>query len=94
MYLGKVVEMCETEELFSKPLHPYTQALLSAVPVPNPRLKAKRIMLTGDVPSPVNTPPGCVFSTRCGNCMDICRKAAPVYKNVGNEHYVACHLIK
>ncbi|MCX7885515.1 MAG: dipeptide ABC transporter ATP-binding protein [Caloramator sp.] len=93
MYLGKVVEMAQSEELFKSPIHPYTQALLSAIPIPNPRKKSTRIMLEGDVPSPVNTPEGCVFRSRCRYCMDICKKEIPQFKNIGNEHYVACHLV-
>lgn len=93
MYLGKAVEMADTEELFKNPIHPYTKALLSAVPVPNPRHKSSRIVLQGDVPSPVNTPPGCVFATRCSYCMEICKTERPEFKNIGNEHYLACHLV-
>lgn len=94
MYLGNIVEMTTSEELFNNPLHPYTKALLSAVPIPNPRHKKERIRLQGDVPSPVNTPKGCVFSTRCTYCMDVCKEVRPEFKNLGNEHYVACHLYK
>jgi len=94
MYLGKIVEMGSTKEMFKKPMHPYTQALLSALPVPNPRIRNTKIILQGDVPSPVNTPPGCVFSTRCRYCMDICKKEAPELKDIGNDYFVACHLNK
>ncbi|MDF2673373.1 MAG: peptide transporter substrate-binding protein [Clostridiales bacterium] len=94
MYLGKIVEMADTNELFEKPLHPYTQALLSAVPIANPRSSKTRIMLHGDVPSPVNIPDGCVFSTRCKYCMDICKKQLPELVDVGNDRFVACHLEK
>lgn len=93
MYLGKLVEMTETDELFDNPLHPYTKALLSAVPVPNPRHNVNRIMLHGDVPSAINTPPGCVFAARCSYCMSICKKTEPVFKDRGKEHFVACHLL-
>lgn len=93
MYLGKIVEVAQTEELFKNPIHPYTRALLSAVPVANPRYKSKRIMLYGDVPSPINTKEGCVFESRCSECMDICKHTTPELKNMGNEHYIACHLI-
>lgn len=93
MYLGKIVEMAETNELFEEPLHPYTQALLSAVPVANPRSSKTRIRLHGDVPSPVNIPDGCVFSTRCKYCMDICKKKLPELVDVGNGRYAACHLV-
>lgn len=93
MYLGKIVEVAETEELFKNPIHPYTKALLSAVPVANPRYKNKRIMLEGDVPSPINTKEGCVFEKRCSYCMDICKNTTPELINAGNEHYIACHLV-
>lgn len=94
MYLGKIVEMDYCKDLFSNPIHPYTQALLSAVPVPNPRNKSNRIILEGDVPSPVNPPSGCTFHTRCKYCLDICKKEIPKFENIGSEHYVACHLTK
>ena len=91
MYLGKVVEMSETEELFQKPLHPYTEALLSAVPVPNPDYEIERIILEGDVPSPVNPPSGCYFHPRCPYAKDKCKAEAPVFKDYGNAHFAACH---
>jgi len=94
MYLGKVVELASTMELFHNPLHPYTQALMSAIPVPDPTVKMKRILLTGDVPSPVNPPPGCRFHPRCAKAMENCRKEEPELVNVGNEHFVACELFK
>lgn len=90
MYLGKVVEMASRDDLFSTPLHPYTQALMSAIPVPDPNLKRERIILTGDVPSPLNPPSGCRFHPRCPVAMDICSKEEPVFKDYGNEHFVAC----
>lgn len=93
MYLGKIVEMSDSDALFEEPLHPYTQALLSAVPVANPRYKKARIVLQGDVPSPVNTPPGCVFSVRCRQCMKICNEKEPELLEVASGRYVACHLI-
>lgn len=93
MYLGKMVEMCETEEMFKNPIHPYTQALLSAVPEADPRRSPDRIILEGDVPSPVNPPRGCVFHTRCQYCMPICREQMPEFKDAGNSHFVACHLL-
>lgn len=93
MYLGKIVEMADSEELFRNSVHPYTQALLSAVPVANPRSKKERFIIQGDVPSPVNPPSGCVFHTRCNYCMDICKQAEPEFKDTGSEHYVACHLV-
>ena len=94
MYLGKIVEMADSKALFSNSIHPYTQALLSAVPVANPRNNKKRLILEGDVPSPVNPPSGCVFHTRCNYCMSICKEAIPEFKDTGSEHFVACHLAK
>lgn len=94
MYLGAIVEMADKEDLYNKPLHPYTQALLSAVPEPDPDIKKERILLTGDVPSPANPPSGCKFHTRCMYKMDICTKERPEFRDVGNNHIVACHLIE
>ncbi len=93
MYLGKLMEMAARLELYEHPLHPYTQALLSAVPVPDPVVeeKRKRIILQGDVPSPVNPPPGCVFNTRCPLAVDICRKEIPEWREILPKHFVACH---
>lgn len=93
MYLGSMVEIAEKDELFRNPLHPYTKALLSAVPIPDPTVKKERIILTGDIPSPANPPSGCKFHTRCPYVMDKCKKEEPVMKDVGNDHMVACHLI-
>ena len=92
MYLGRIVELAETESLFNHPQHPYTVALLSAVPVPDPQSARKRIILTGDVPSPVNPPPGCRFHTRCPLAEARCRVEVPVMKEVAPGHYAACHL--
>ncbi|MDW8318589.1 MAG: dipeptide ABC transporter ATP-binding protein [Anaerolineae bacterium] len=94
MYLGKIVELTDRAELYSNPKHPYTQALLSAVPIPDPFVEEKRqrIILEGDVPSPANPPKGCRFCTRCPRVMDICREQEPPFKDYGNEHYVACWL--
>ncbi len=92
MYLGTLVEMGTKEELFKHAMHPYTKALLSAVPVPNPDVKMNRVILQGDLPSPANPPKGCKFHTRCPNCMEKCKTEAPVYKDYGNGHYCACHL--
>lgn len=93
MYLGKIVELADKEQLYQKPLHPYTQALLSAIPVPDPQVKKERIILRGDVPSPINPPTGCRFHTRCPQVMDICCTREPEWTNVGNNHFVACHLV-
>ncbi len=92
MYLGKIVESAETEALFSCPKHPYTEALMSAVPIPDPDHKMKRIHLEGDVPSPVNPPSGCTFHPRCRYAQGICKVEAPVYRDLGNGHFVTCHL--
>lgn len=94
MYLGKIVELAEKDELYRKPQHPYTQALLSAIPLPNPALKRERIILEGDVPSPVNPPHGCHFHTRCQYAVERCRAEGPLFKDYGGEHFVACHLLE
>lgn len=96
MYLGSLVEMASSDELYSHPMHPYTQALLSAIPIPDPNIERKRerIVLEGDVPSPINTPPGCKFQNRCSKCMAICRKEDPVLKEISAGHFAACHLYK
>lgn len=91
MYLGRIVELGDKKSLFSQPMHPYTQALLSAVPLPNPNVKRERIMLRGDVPSPSNPPNGCTFHPRCSQCMEICKTVKPEFKEV-DGHMVACHL--
>jgi oligopeptide/dipeptide ABC transporter ATP-binding protein len=92
MYLGKIVELTDKRSLFRDPQHPYTEALLSAVPVPDPRAKKKRIILPGDVPSPITPPPGCRFHTRCPYAEDRCRREEPAMKEVRPGHLVACHL--
>jgi peptide/nickel transport system ATP-binding protein len=94
MYLGKIVELSKTEELFENPKHPYTQALLSAIAVPDPAIRREhRIILEGDVPTPINPPSGCRFHTRCRYKMDICEKEDPAFKETDSEHFVACHLM-
>ena len=92
MYLGSMVEFGDKKSIFSHPMHPYTQALFSAVPNPNPDVKMDRIVLKGDIPSPANPPRGCKFHTRCPKCMEICKHVAPVYKEYEFGHFVACHL--
>jgi oligopeptide/dipeptide ABC transporter ATP-binding protein len=92
MYLGRIVELAETASLFANPQHPYTVALLSAVPVPDPKIARKRIILSGDVPSPVDPPPGCRFHTRCPLAMERCRSEVPPMKEVAPGHFAACHL--
>jgi len=92
MYLGKIVEWAETEELFTNPKHPYTEALLSAVPVPNPRYRAKRVRLKGEVPSPIHPPSGCSFHPRCGYAQKTCTREGPVYRDLGDGHGASCHL--
>lgn len=92
MYLGSLVEKAKKEELFKNPLHPYTKALFSAVPVPDPTVKMDRIILEGDIPSPANPPKGCKFHTRCPYAMERCIAETPEYKDIGDEHFIACHL--
>ena len=92
MYLGNMVEFAETEKIFDHPLHPYTQALFSAIPVPDPNYKMDRIVLEGSIPSPANPPAGCKFHTRCSKCMEVCKYAAPNWKEVEPDHFCACHL--
>ena len=94
MYLGQIVEMGEAKDLYHKHLHPYTEALLSAVPVPVCGAKKDRIILAGDVPSPMDPPSGCLFHPRCSKCMEICKTVKPELCSMGNDHYVACHLYR
>ncbi|HMB23253.1 MAG: ABC transporter ATP-binding protein, partial [Chloroflexota bacterium] len=90
MYLGKIVELTTREELYRNPQHPYTRALLSAIPVPNPHLKRERTLLKGDIPSPLNPPKGCRFHTRCPVAMDICSQEEPEFREIHADHWVAC----
>lgn len=92
MYLGNMMEYGDTDEIFDNPLHPYTKALFSAVPVPNPDAKMERIILSGDIPSPANPPKGCKFHTRCKECMSVCKMLEPKYIKHTKNHFVACHL--
>jgi len=92
MYLGRIVELTTSEQLYRGPLHPYTQALLSAVPTPDPDVKRERIILQGDLPSPANPPSGCTFHTRCPHVKEECRTVRPAFRDVGGGHFVACHL--
>ncbi|MCX7265258.1 MAG: dipeptide ABC transporter ATP-binding protein [Betaproteobacteria bacterium] len=92
MYLGRVVEIAPSRNLYTQPRHPYTEALLSAVPIPDPKAKKQRIVLTGDVPSPVNRPTGCHFHPRCPRAMERCKVEEPLLKNVADQHQAACHL--
>ncbi|MEX0785345.1 MAG: ABC transporter ATP-binding protein, partial [Dehalococcoidia bacterium] len=95
MYLGKLMELTGRDELYQNPLHPYTKALLSAVPIPDPEVESKRerIILSGDVPSPMHPPPGCVFHTRCPIAIDECRTEIPEWRQVAPDHFVACHRV-
>ena len=92
MYLGKIVEIASKKELFNDPKHPYTKALLSAIPIPNPRFRKKGTILMGDVPSPINIPPGCRFHPRCSYTIPICKKEQPELKEIETGHFAACHL--
>jgi len=94
MYLGKIVELTDKHSLYDNPLHPYTISLLSAIPEPKPERKKDRIILQGDVPSPVNPPSGCSFHPRCPKAMDICSKVDPVFKEYGDGHFASCHLVE
>jgi len=88
----EVIEEAPVRQLFRKPMHPYTQALFSAIPVPDPTVKMNRIILEGSIPSPANPPKGCKFHTRCRECMEICKTVQPPKFEAGNDHYVVCHL--
>ena len=92
MYLGSLVEYGSTEDIFAHPLHPYTEALFSAIPIPDPNAKMQRIVLKGSIPSPANPPAGCKFHTRCEKCMEVCKYAQPKWKEIEPGHFCACHL--
>jgi len=94
MYLGKMVEMTDKRSLFNHPMHPYTRALISAIPIPNPELKKNRTILVGDVPSPINPPSGCRFHTRCPIAQPICKEQEPLFEEKSTGHFVACHFAK
>ena len=95
MYLGRLVELADAGEIYDNPLHPYSQSLLSAVPIPDPKIARanQRIALTGDIPSPLNAPSGCPFRTRCKYATDACADAMPEFKEVKPGHFVACHRV-
>ena len=92
MYLGSMVEYAPTEKVFANPMHPYTQALISAIPVPDPDAKMDRVILEGSIPSPANPPAGCKFHTRCSKCMEVCKHFAPDFQELEEDHFCACHL--
>ena len=94
MYLGRIVELAETRELFANTLHPYSQALMNAIPIPDPTVRRKKAMLTGEPPSPINTPPGCPFHVRCPYATEQCKTEIPALQDMGNGHLVACHLCR
>jgi len=91
MYLGKIVELAKDTDLYNSPKHPYTEALLYAVPIPNPKMKKKRLLLEGEIPSPINLPPGCRFFSRCAYRMKVCGEVEPEFKDLGGGHWVSCH---
>jgi oligopeptide transport system ATP-binding protein len=92
MYLGRLVEITDADKLYENPLHPYTKALLAAVPIPDPDVKRDRELLTGDIPSPANPPQGCAFHTRCKECMEVCKTDRPELREIEPGHFAACHL--
>lgn len=93
LYLGSLMEMGSRDQVYDNPLHPYTQSLLSAIPIPDPTIKRERIILKGDIPNPANPPSGCKFHTRCPFAMEMCKTIVPAYKEAEPDHYVACHLV-
>jgi peptide/nickel transport system ATP-binding protein len=94
MYVGKIVELASTPELFANPKHPYTEALMSAIPLPDPRPREKRVLLTGEVANPANPPSGCYFHPRCKYAKDICSQVEPPFEEISPAHYVKCHRAK
>jgi peptide/nickel transport system ATP-binding protein len=92
MYLGNMVEYAATEKVFAKPMHPYTQALISAIPVPDPDFKMDRVVLEGSIPSPASPPAGCKFHSRCSQCMEVCKHFVPDFQELEPDHFCACHL--
>ena len=94
MYLGKMVEKCSSKGLFAEPLHPYTKALLSAVPVPDIHHQKKRVLMTGELTSPINPKPGCRFAARCPHAKELCLKESPVLEEISPGHVVSCHLVR
>jgi oligopeptide/dipeptide ABC transporter ATP-binding protein len=91
MYLGKIIELAKDTDLYTSPKHPYTEALLSAVPIPDPKMKKQRILLQGEIPSPIDLPVGCRFYSRCPCRMESCKEEEPELLNLGGDHWVACH---
>ena len=91
MYLGCIVELANDRQLYQNAQHPYTQALLSAVPVPDPEIRRQKVILEGDVPSPLEPPSGCRFHTRCPERKELCKRERPVFRDLGEGHWVACH---
>jgi len=91
MYVGRIVELAETDEIFNAPKHPYTAALLSAVPEPDPRTRSRRIVLQGEVANPASPPPGCYFHPRCPHAIEVCRTQAPAWQEISRGHFVSCH---
>jgi len=94
MYVGKIVEMADRDSIYERALHPYTQALLQAIPIPDPHLRREYKQLEGELPSPLNLPSGCRFHTRCDRAMEICRKEEPLFLDIESGHYVSCHLYR